>query len=76
LFSGMDFQMILILAFAGFLASFVDSMLGAFVEPHLDKMDYFIKGTGSESISPNDVVNVLASFTAPLFVLLLNFFLN
>jgi uncharacterized protein (TIGR00297 family) len=76
LFPGMDFQMILILTLSGFLASFVDSMLGAFVEPHLDNMDYFIRGTGSESISPNDVVNVLASFTAPLFVLLLNFFLN
>ena len=71
-FPKMDFQMVLILALAGFLASFVDSVLGAFLEPRLNKMNYFMKGTRSESISPNDVVNLLASFSAPLFALLLN----
>jgi len=75
-FPGLDIHMVLTLALAGFLASFVDSALGAFVEPRLDKMDYFVKGTGSESITPNDVVNVLASFTAPLFFLLMYHFLN
>jgi uncharacterized protein (TIGR00297 family) len=71
-----DFLMVLFLALAGFLASFVDSALGAFVEPHLDNMKYFTRGTGSESLSPNDVVNILASFTAPLFFLLMHHFLD
>jgi uncharacterized protein (TIGR00297 family) len=71
-----DLVMVLSLAFAGFLASFVDSALGAFVEPRLEKMNYFIKGRGSEAMSPNDVVNMLASFTAPLFFLLIYVFLD
>jgi uncharacterized protein (TIGR00297 family) len=75
-FPEMDFLMVLILALAGFLASFVDSVLGAFVEPRLDKLSYFVKGIGSESISPNDLVNIGASFTAPLFYLLLSNFLQ
>ncbi len=75
-FQGMDFQTILILAFAGFLASFVDSALGAFVEPRMNRMAYFVKRIGSESISPNDVVNMLASLAAPLFFLLMNHFLD
>ena len=68
-FPKMDFQMILILALAGFLASFIDSFLGAFLEPQLDELNYLMKRTGSESISPNDLINMLASFTAPLFYL-------
>jgi uncharacterized protein (TIGR00297 family) len=71
-FPGMDFHMVLFIALAGFLASFVDSFLGAFLEPRLNRMDYFMKRSGSESISPNDIVNLLASFSAPLFYLFLD----
>jgi uncharacterized protein (TIGR00297 family) len=76
LIQGMELRVVLIISVAGFLASFVDSVLGAFLEPQLNKMNYFRKGTGSESISSNDVVNLLASSTAPLFYLLLNYFLR
>ena len=73
-FPGMDLRAILILALAGFLASFIDSALGAFLEPRLNALTWFRKRKGSESISPNDVVNLLASFTAPLFYLLMQYF--
>lgn len=75
-FPEMDFQIVFLLALAGFLASFVDSVLGAFLEPRLNKLNYFMKGTGPESISPNDMVNLLASFTAPIFFLLMENFIN
>jgi uncharacterized protein (TIGR00297 family) len=75
-FPQMNFQKIIILAVSGFLASFVDSALGAFLEPCLDKMKYFKKENESESISANDLVNLLASFSAPLFFLLLNYFIR
>lgn len=76
-FPVIDIQRILMLAFAGFLASFVDSFLGAFLETRLDELNYFKKRSapGSESVSPNDVVNLMASFTAPLFYLLMDHFL-
>jgi uncharacterized membrane protein len=71
-FPGMDLRAILILALAGFLASFIDSALGAFLEPRLIAWAWFRKRKGSESISPNDVVNLLASLSAPMFYFLLN----
>lgn len=72
----MNFRKIFILAFAGFLATFVDSALGAFLEPRLDKMNFFKKEGESESISANDLVNLLASISAPLFFLLLNYLIG
>ena len=75
-FQEMDIIMVFVVALAGFLASFVDSVLGAFLEPHLCKMNFFVKRKGSEAISPNDIVNLLASLTAPLFYFLLNFFIS
>ena len=74
LFQGMDITMILILAIAGFLAAFVDSLLGAFVEPFLLKLPAFRgkdRSNEEERLTPNDLVNLAASATAPLFVLLL-----
>lgn len=73
-FPVMNIQSVLILAISGFLASYVDSVLGAFLEPCLEKLNYFKRGTGSESISANDMVNLLASFSAPLFYLLMSHF--
>jgi uncharacterized protein (TIGR00297 family) len=73
-FSGFDTKRVLILALSGLLASFVDSVLGAFLEPRLNKIDYFIRKKGTESPSPNDLVNFLASVSAPLFFVLLHFF--
>jgi uncharacterized protein (TIGR00297 family) len=73
LFQEMDIPMILILAAAGFLAAFVDSLLGAFVEPFLLKLPAFSgkDRSNDERLTPNDLVNLTASATAPLFVLLL-----
>lgn len=75
-FQEMDMFMVLIITLSGFLASFVDSLLGAFLEPRLNKMNYFLKKEGSESVSPNDIVNLLASATAPIIYLLLNYFIG
>jgi uncharacterized protein (TIGR00297 family) len=74
LFRVIEIESILIISTAGFLASFMDSVLGAFLEPRLEKLKYF--NGGSESISPNDVVNLTASLTAPLFYLLFSHILN
>ncbi len=73
LFQEIEIYTVLIIALSGFLASFVDSLLGAFLEPHLNKMNYFLQKEGSETVSPNDIVNLLASATAPIFYLLLSF---
>ncbi len=61
--------MILILWLSGFLASMVDSLLGAFLEPALNKLTFLNKGIkkDSERISPNDVVNILGSLSAAFF---------
>ena len=80
--------MVIILTLSGFLASFIDSLLGAFVEPHLKEMKYFRNETNQsrnkvnqpmrerkqpisqkDRLTPNDLVNLLASMTAPLFFL-------
>lgn len=80
LFFGMDgdpghttrhIQMIAILAASGFLACFADTLLGAFLEPRLPGSSFFQNTTGTSSFSPNDMVNLLGSMTAPLFFLLL-----
>jgi uncharacterized protein (TIGR00297 family) len=97
LLGDLDWRPVIILTLSGFLASFVDSLLGAFIEPGLDEMKYFRNAKVSnrsidkknrtlngveqsnigtdqssnerESLSPNDLVNLLASMTAPLFFL-------
>jgi uncharacterized protein (TIGR00297 family) len=73
-FQKVDSHLILVIAAAGFLAAFVDSLLGAYVEPRFLTWPAF-KGeerSGGERGSANDLVNLAASATAPLFVLLLN----
>jgi len=67
---------ILMLTFSGFLASFIDSLLGAFWEPKLLKNHLFEKGPlKNETLTPNDLVNLLGSATAPLFFLIMQRFL-
>lgn len=74
LLQGTDIRVVLMIALAGFLASFVDTLLGAFLEPHMERMSFFTRKKGTASISPNDMVNLLASSTAPLFYLFLSHF--
>ncbi len=68
-FDKVSMLMILILWLSGFLASMVDSLLGAFLEPALNKLTFLNKGIkkDSERISPNDVVNILGSLSAAFF---------
>jgi uncharacterized membrane protein len=65
--------LIIMLTVSGFLASLVDSVLGAFIEPRLEKWAVFRNSQGTDKISPNDVVNFTASLSAPVFYWLLRF---
>ena len=65
-------DIIAILCASGFLASFVDSLLGAFVEVKLLRLNYFKKRKTSESITPNDLINMAGSVSAFVFYLLLS----
>ncbi len=57
------------LALSGFLASFTDTFLGAFVEEKLEKLAFFRNHKQKESLSPNDVVNIAGSMSAAVFFL-------
>lgn len=76
-FQSLDIRLIILLAAAGFSAVFIDSLLGAFIEPTILKISFFKKTKRSEreGITPNDLVNFAASATAPLFFLALKAFL-
>lgn len=65
------YLMIVKLTAAGFLACFADTLFGAFLEPKLLRSRYFLKRNSAESITPNDLVNLLGSATAPLFLLIM-----
>ena len=71
-FGSWRWDIIAILSASAFLACFVDSLLGTFVEDKLLRLDYFKKGKTSESITPNDLVNMAGSLTAFVFFLLLS----
>ncbi|WP_394698670.1 DUF92 domain-containing protein [uncultured Draconibacterium sp.] len=62
-----------ILTLAAFLACFVDTFLGAFVEEKLHQSAFFKKQVKPESFTPNDMVNLAGSFTAWVFYLLMHF---
>ncbi len=66
-------MLIAVLALSAFLSSVVDSLLGAFLEPTLMKVKIFRlrKAGARDYLSPNDVINLLGSFSAPIFFLLL-----
>jgi uncharacterized protein (TIGR00297 family) len=70
-FDGFEINKILLIAISGLLASFVDSFLGAFLEPGLIRRKFFKYNTSEEKITPNDIVNITASLSAPLFLLII-----
>ncbi len=71
-FGTWQWDIIAILSVSAFLACFADSMLGAFAEEKMLRMDYFKKRQTPESITPNDLVNMIGSVTAFVFYLLLS----
>ena len=58
------------LALSGVLASFTDTFLGAFVEDKLENLAFFRNHKQTESLSPNDVVNIAGSLSAAVFFLI------
>lgn len=68
-FGELRWLLVMATGLSGFLASFVDTLLGAFLEGHLDRMKVFGHEGMQEALTPNDLVNLLASLTAPLFFL-------
>jgi len=71
-FGSWQWDIIAILSASAFLACFVDSLLGAFVEDKLLHWNYFKKRKTSESITPNDLINMVGSLSAFAFYLLLS----
>jgi len=71
-FGTWQWDIIAILSVSAFLACFADSMLGAFAEEKMLRREYFKKRQTSESITPNDLVNMLGSVTAFVFYLILS----
>lgn len=71
-FGELQWSVVLWVTMAGFLASVVDSLLGAFLEPRLLQMNYFKNvNPGEEKITPNDIVNFGASLFAALLIMVL-----
>ena len=70
-FGSWHWNIIVILSVSAFIACFVDSLLGTFVEDSMHQMNYFKKRKTLESITPNDLVNMIGSVTAFVFYLLL-----
>jgi uncharacterized protein (TIGR00297 family) len=71
-FGSWQWDIIAILSASAFLACFVDSLLGAFAEDKLLRLNYFKKRNTSESITPNDLINMAGSVSAFVFYLLLS----
>lgn len=65
-------EVIATLSISAFMACFADSLLGAFVEHKMLRMNYFKQPNTPESITPNDLINMLGSVTAFIFYLLLS----
>jgi uncharacterized protein (TIGR00297 family) len=63
---------IIILSVSGFLACFADTLLGAFAEEKLSRMNLFRHN--DNFFTPNDIVNLLGSATAPLLFLIISLF--
>ncbi len=71
-FGSWNWELIAILSASAFMACFSDSLLGAFAEHKLLRMNYFNQPKTSESITPNDLINMLGSLTAFIFYMLLS----
>jgi uncharacterized membrane protein len=67
-----DWDIIAMLSVSAFLACFVDSLIGAFVEDKLLQLNYFKQQKTLESITPNDLVNIAGSLSALGFYMLLS----
>jgi uncharacterized protein (TIGR00297 family) len=72
LFGSWHWDIIAILSLSGFVACFADSLLGTFTEDKMLQMNYFKKRKALESITPNDLVNIIGSVTAFVFYILLS----
>ena len=71
-FGSWCWSIITILSVSAFLACFADSLLGTFVEEKMLQMNYFKKRNTLESITPNDLVNMIGAVTAFVFYILLS----
>jgi uncharacterized protein (TIGR00297 family) len=69
-FGELSIAVLAILAASGFLACFADTFAGAFIEGKLLRSKIF--GPGSRGPTPNDVVNIIGSATAPLFFFIIS----
>ena len=71
-FDSWHWEIIAILSVSAFIACFADSLIGTYAEDKLLQMNYFKKRKTLESITPNDLVNMMGSFTAFVFYILLS----
>ncbi|MGE5457686.1 MAG: DUF92 domain-containing protein [Methanococcaceae archaeon] len=71
-FGSWNWDIIAIISISTFIACFADSLLGTFVEDKMLQMNYFKKRKTLESITPNDLVNMIGSATAFIFYILLS----
>ncbi|MFP4064359.1 MAG: DUF92 domain-containing protein [Bacteroidales bacterium] len=63
-----DSSLVILLALSGFLASFADSLLGAFVEDNLER--WIGSFDNVNGLTANDLINVLGSLAAPVLLML------
>jgi uncharacterized protein (TIGR00297 family) len=75
-FGHLEWFIISILSTSAFFACFADSLLGTFLEGRMLQMNYFRKRKTPESITPNDLVNMIGSLTAFVFYILLTWVLD
>jgi len=66
-----NWVIIAMLSISAFMACFADSLLGTFVEGKLLRLKYFKNQKTLESMTPNDLVNMIGSGTAFIFYILL-----
>jgi uncharacterized protein (TIGR00297 family) len=76
LFGFWHWDVIAIISVSAFIACFADSLLGTFAEDKMLQMNYFRKRKTSESITPNDLVNMIGSVTAFAFYIILSWLFN
>lgn len=74
-FNNINYTMVTLLSLSGFASVFVDSFLSAFLEPVLLKIRFFKDRSDPDSPTPNDIVNLSASITAPIFFLLFRIYI-